>query len=117
MTITVNTKAYAFDTNPSPDTGRHIGPSNNFSVKDYLDLKRTAAKPTADFDGVARSSAKFTRTVTLASGESATAIAEASLSIPVGMAEADVDALRDDLGDFLVSSNGDDLVWKHSINQ
>lgn len=117
MTITVNTKAYAFDTNPTPNQGRHIGPAATFDVKDDLVLTRTAAKPTATFDGVARSSAKFTRTVTLASGETATAIGEASFSIPVGMAEADVDSLRDDLGDLLVSSNGDDLVWKHDINQ
>lgn len=117
MTITVNTKAYAFDTNTTPDIGRHNGPSQTFQVKDHLDLKRTAPKPSGDFDGVARASAKFVRTVTLASGETADAIAEAYFSIPVGMAEADVDSLRDDLGDFLISSNGDDLVYKHDINQ
>lgn len=117
MTITVNTKAYAFDTNPSADQGLHTGPSNTFSVKDNLILSRTAAKPTATYAGNARSSAKFSRTVTLADGSKAVAIAEASFSIPVGMAEADVDSLRDDLGDLLISSNGDDLVFKHDINQ
>lgn len=117
MTVTVNTKAYAFDTNPTPDSGRHTGPAATHSVKDYLDLKRAAAKPTADFAGVARASAKFVRTVTLGDGSKADAIAEASFSIPVGMAEADVDSLRDDLGDFLIAANGDDLVWKHDIVQ
>lgn len=117
MTVTVNTKAYSFDTNTTPDIGRHTGPSQTFSAKDYLDLKRTAPKPNGDFLGVARSGAKFVRTVTLASGETADAIAEASFSIPVGMAEADVDSLRDDLGDLLISSNGDDLVYKHDVNQ
>lgn len=117
MTVTVNTKAYAFDTNPTPDSGRHTGPANTFAVKDILDLKRVSPKPSGDFDGVARATAKFVRTVTLASGEKAEAIAEASFSIPVGMAEADVDAIRDDLGDLLISSNGDDLVFKHDINQ
>lgn len=117
MTITVNTKAYAFDTNPTSDRGRHVGPNSNFATKDYLDLARTAAKPTATFAGVARSSAKFVRTVTLADGTKADAIAEASFSVPVGMAEADVDSLRDDLGDLLIAQNGDDLVWKHDINQ
>lgn len=117
MTVTVNTKAYAFDTNPTPDIGRHVGPASTYSVKDYLDMKRVAAKPTSTFAGVARSSAKFVRTVTLGDGSKADAICEASFSIPVGMAEADVDSLRDDLGDLLISSNGDDLVFKHDINQ
>lgn len=117
MTVTVNTKAYAFDTNPTPDSGRHVGPSNTFQAKDYLDLKRTAPKPNGDFAGVARSSAKFVRTVTLADGSKAEAIAEGSFSIPVGMAEADVDSIRDDLGDLLISTVGDDLVYKHDINQ
>lgn len=117
MTITVNTKAYAFDTNPTPDAGRHNGPAQTFQVKDYLDLKRTAPKPTTTSEGVARSSAKFTRTVTLANGDKAIAIAEANFSIPVGMVSADIDSLRDDLGDLLVSSNGDALVEGHDINQ
>lgn len=117
MTVTVNTKAYTFDTNPTPDTGRHLGPAHTFAVKDILDLKRTAPKPTADFDGVARSAAKFARTVTLASGKKAEAIAEGSFSIPVGMSDADIDALRDDLGDYLIASVGGDLVKKHDINQ
>lgn len=116
MTVTVNTKAYAFDTNTSPDAARMVGPSNDFDTKDILELKRTSAKPTADFPGVARSSAKFSRTVTINS-VNYTAIAEASFSIPVGMVGADIDSLRDDLGDFLISTNGDDLVEKHKIVQ
>jgi hypothetical protein len=31
------------------------------------------------------------------------------------MAEADVDSLRDDLGDLLLLQAADDLVWKHDI--
>jgi hypothetical protein len=116
MTITVNTKAYAFDTNSTPDAARMVGPSNDFDTKDILELKRTAAKPTATFPGVARSSAKFSRTVTIG-GVDYTAIGYAEFSIPVGMAEADIDSLRDDLGDLLISSNGDDLVFKHKIVQ
>lgn len=118
MTVTVNTKAYAFDTNVTPDIGRHTGPSNTFGVKDYLDLKRTAPKPTATFEGVARSSAKFVRTLTHpTTGEKADAIAEGSFSIPAWATQAMVDAIRDDLGDLLISSNGGDLVYKHDINQ
>lgn len=117
MTITVNAKAYAFDTNPSADQGVHTGPSNTFEAKDILTLSRSAAKPTATYAGNARATMKFSRTVTLGDSSKAVAIAEASFSIPVGMAEADVDSLRDDLGDLLISQNGDDLVFKHDIVQ
>lgn len=117
MTVTVNTKGYSFDTNPTPDSGRHTGPANTFQVKDYLDLKRVAPKPTSTFAGVGRASAKFVKTVTLGDGSKADIIGEASFSVPVGAADVDVDSVRDDLGDFLISSGGGDLVKKHDINQ
>jgi len=117
MTVTVNTKAYAFDTNMTPDSARHTGPAQTAADKDYLDLKRVAPKPTADFDGVSRATAKFVRTKTLASGRKVELIAEANFSVPVGVAQADVDSIRDDLGDFLIASNGSDLVWKADITQ
>jgi len=117
VTITVNTKAYAFDTNLTPDAGRMTGPAQTAADKDILDLKRTAPKPTSDFDGVSRASAKFVRTKTLASGKKVELIAEANFSIPVGVVKADVDSIRDDLGDLLISTNGDDLVWKADITQ
>lgn len=115
MAITLNTKAYAFDSTQSPDKNRYTGPAHTYSVKDIFDVARVAAKPTADFAGVARSSAKFTRTLTLGDGSKATAIAEASFSIPVGATAADIDSLRDDLGDFLISTDGDNLVEKHDL--
>lgn len=111
----INTKTYAFDSNTA-DNAKYAGPANDFDTKDILELKRTAAKPTATFPGVARSSAKFSRTVVIG-GVSYTAIAEANFSIPVGMVGADIDSLRDDLGDFLISANGDNLVEKHQIVQ
>lgn len=115
MSLTVNTKAYSLDSTQTPDRNRYTGPAHDMSTKDYLDASRVAAKPTADFDGVARSSLKFTRTVVV-DGAKQTAIAEASFSIPVGTAEADVDSIRDDLADALLSQAGDDLVLKHDIN-
>lgn len=115
MALTVNTKDYTLDSTQTPDRNRYHGPAHTMSVKDYLDASRVAAKPTADFDGVARSSLKFTRTVVV-NGENQTAIAEATFSIPVGTAEADVDSIRDDLGDALISTVGDNLVLKHDIN-
>jgi hypothetical protein len=111
----INTKTYAFDSNTA-DAAKYAGPGNDFDSKDILELKRTAPKPTSTFPGVARSSAKFSRTVVINSVPY-TMIAEASFSIPVGALAADIDSIRDDLGDFLISSNGDNLVEKHAIVQ
>jgi hypothetical protein len=116
MSVTLNTKAYTFDTNPTPDSGRHVGPAQTASVKDYFDLKRTKAKPTATFPGMVRASVKFVRTVTI-SGESYDAFFEGSIAYPAGTADADVDALRDDAGDFIIASNGGNLFKKHTIVQ
>lgn len=117
MTVTVNTKAYAFDTNVTPDVGRHTGPANTFEAKDYLDLRRTMPKKNGTFRGVARASAKFVKTVTLDDSTKADAIFEFTSSVPVGMSKANIDSIRDDLGDFLISTNGDDLVYKQDIAQ
>lgn len=116
MTITVNTKAYNHDATVDANTNRYTGPNHTISADDLLQLRRSKSSPSATSPGFAKASAKFTRTVTIGT-DKFTAIAEGSFSIPIGMAEADVDALRDDLGDLLVSSNGDDLVWKHDILQ
>lgn len=116
MTITVNTKAYSFDSTQTPDRNRYTGPAHTFSVKDLLDLARVQPKPNGDFAGVARASAKFTRTVTLPGSTTGTAIVEVTASLPVGMAEADVDSIRDDMGDLLLLTAGDDLFFKQDIN-
>lgn len=116
MSITVNTKVYAFDSTQTPDRNRYTGPSHTFTVKDLLDFARVQPKPTGDFRGVARASAKFTRTVTLDDSTKATAIVEVTASLPVGMAEADVDSIRDDMGDLLLLTAADDLFLKQDIN-
>lgn len=117
MTITINTLAYEEDVSVNPNLVRYTGPSHTFAVKDTLDLARTLPKPTASFAGVAKARAKRVKTVTLADGSTADAIVEIHCSLPVGMAKADADALRDDIGDLAISTNGDDLFWKHDIRQ
>lgn len=117
MTITLNTLAYDEDSSLNPNLVRYIGPDNTFQTKDFLDLGRTAPKPTPTFAGVARASAKRTKTVTLADGSTADAIVRIECSLPVGMAKADADALRDDIGDLAIATAGDDLFWKHDIRQ
>jgi len=117
MTITLNTLAYSQDASVTRDKVEYTGPSNTFAIKDKLSLARVAPKPTLTFDGVARAEVKRTKTVTLANGKTADAIVTATVSFPVGMAKADADALRDDVGDFLIGANGDSLMWAHDITQ
>lgn len=117
MTITINTLAYDEDTSLNSNLVRYNGPSATFSVKDFLDLGRTPPKPTPTFAGVARATAKRTKTVTLSDGSTADAIVRIECSLPVGMAKADADALRDDIGDFAISANGDSLFWNHDLKQ
>jgi len=114
MTITVNTKAYAKERVVGPDNIEFIGPNHDLSNKDILSFKRVAPKPTSTFGGVSRVTAKFSRTVAV-TGQPNTegvALVEVTTSLPVGMAEVDVDALRDDTGDFLLMSEADDLFLK-----
>jgi hypothetical protein len=115
MSITLNTLAYGQDSFATPNKVVYVGPSHSFSVKDTLALSRVAPKPTKDFAGVARSEAKRTKTVTLGDGSQAEAIVTISCSLPVGMAEADADALRDDIGDFAIGADGKALFWKHDL--
>lgn len=102
MSLTVNAKTFAAD-KFGPDSIGYFGPAHTASVKDDIQLARVAAKPTTLFSGVARSSAKLTRTLTLTGSLTPTgeAIVAINISVPVGAAGADVDAMLNDLGSFL----------------
>lgn len=115
MTITINTLAYNQDAFVTSDKVSYTGPSHTFSAKDTLTLARTAPKPTATFRGVARAEAKRTKTVTLDDGTTADAIVTVTCSLPVGMAKADADALRDDVGDLTISATAETLFWNHDL--
>lgn len=115
MTLTVNTKAYNLDATVDKDANRYTGPNHTLAADDTLLARRSKSAATATSPGFARSTLRFQRSVTI--GDKVfLATGEANFTIPVGMAEADVDALRDDLGDALLSAAADDLVWKHDIN-
>lgn len=117
MSITLNTLVYTYDSPINKNKVQYLGPDHTYSVKDIITLGRTDPKPTATFDGVARTEMKRTKTVTLASGDTADAIFTVTSSIPVGIVTADADALRDDVGDFAVSAAGASLVNTALINQ
>lgn len=115
MSITLNTVAFTQDAFLSADKVQYTSPAHSFTSKDVLSLGRTAPKPTATFAGVARCEAKRIRTVTLADGSKADASVTVVSSLPVGMAKADVDALRDDVGDLCIAAEGEALFWNHDL--
>lgn len=117
MSLTVNAKTYTADAFGSNSVG-YIGPAKTASVKDDLILRRTAAKPTSTFSGVARAQAKLTRTLTLTGAKTPTweAIADVLVSIPVGYTAADVDAICNDLGAWVASADFKSLLKQQKIN-
>jgi hypothetical protein len=115
MSLTINTKAYVAD-KTAPDQIVYAGPNDSVSVTDVLGLKRVDPKPVANFDGTARTSAKISRSFVLANGKRVIAIGEASYSIPVGVAQADAEALAADLSAFAGSTQGKALTWKQTIS-
>lgn len=116
MAIVLNTVSFSMDTYQTPNRVTYVSPANTFTTKDVLSLSRTPAKPGGGTRGVARSAAKRTRTVTLDDGTKQDAIVEITCSLPVGMSKTDADALRDDVGDFAVSAEGEALFWKHDLS-
>jgi hypothetical protein len=117
MSLTINTKAYTADSFGSNAVG-YIGPAKTASVKDDLVLRRTAAKPTKVFSGVARAQAKLTRTHTLTNALTPTfeSISDVNVSIPVGTAAADIDAICADLGSYVQSADFKSLLKTQKIN-
>lgn len=102
MSIVFNAKTYTAD-KFGVDAVGYNGAAKTLSVSDDLSLSRVAAKPTTVFSGVARTSAKMTRTLTLTGALTPTgqAILQISVSMPVGAAGADIDALLNDMGALL----------------
>lgn len=115
MSITLNTLAYSQDSVLSADRVVYTGPSHTFGVKDTITLGRTAPKATSTYRGNAKSVMKRLMTVTLDDGSTSEAFIEINALVPVGTAKADIDKLRDDAGDFLLGTDGDDLIYKHDL--
>lgn len=105
MSLTINAKTFAPD-QYAQDVVGYIGPAHTLSLKDDVQLSRVAPKPTAVFSGVGRTSAKLTRTGTLTGALTPTgnSIVQINVSVPVGSASADIDALLNDMGSFLSSA-------------
>lgn len=114
----LNTRTYSQD-RVNPDSVKYTGPANTLTITDTFEMKRVYPKPTSTFAGVARPTAKRVKTCTL-NGDAATT-AEAILniggSLPVGMADADVDALLADGAAFLGSDQAKALFKKLTVSQ
>lgn len=102
MSLTFNTKTFTADSFNGSNVG-YIGPAKTVSVKDDLRLAKTAAKPTAAYSGNARYEAKRTKTHTLTGAVTPTgdSIFRVETSTPVGISDADVDALCADISAFV----------------
>jgi len=105
MALAVNAKSYVadgWDTN----SVRFQGPLHSTSVVDRILQKITPAKPTALFSGLVRFQVKLTRTHTLTGAKTATGNSTVDINIarPVGISDADTDALVADLGAYIASA-------------
>jgi hypothetical protein len=118
MTFTVNAKTYSADAIQKDAVG-YVGPANTLSVKDQLRMSRVAPKPTSLFSGVARVEAKLTRTLALTGALTPThdGIFAIPISIPVGAAPADVDAMCTDMSVFVGTAAFKNFVKQQLINQ
>lgn len=114
MALTISTKTYSFDTNPTPDSARYTGPAQTATVKDFILLKRQAPKPVVGFAGVARSSEKTVKSCVI-DGVTRDLIAETTFSYPVGAPPADVTALRADHVSLLGNAATETLVDKAKL--
>jgi len=118
MSLTVNAKTFGAD-RIGPDSVTYFGPAHTMSSKDDILLARVLPKPTTLFSGVARTTAKLTRTLTLdgtALTPTAPAIVEISVSVPVGSVAADIDSLLNDMGSYLSSATAKLVVKNQAIN-
>lgn len=117
MTLTVNAKTYTADSFGKDAVG-YIGPAQTGSVKDTLVLRRTAAKPTKTFSGVVRGLVKLTRTHTLTNALNPAwdSVTNVDVSLPVGVAAADVDAICDDLASHIGSASFKTFLKTQKIN-
>lgn len=115
MALTISTKTYSYDTNPTPDSARYTGPAQTATVKDFVLLKRQAPKAVVGFAGVARASEKTVKSVVI-DGVTRDMIAETFFGYPVGTPQVEITALRVDHSSLLANAATQTLVDNAKIN-
>lgn len=117
MSLVFNAKTYNADAFQKDSVG-YIGAAKTVTTKDDLRMARTAPKPTTVFSGVGRTQAKLTRTHTLTGALTPTgeSIVSIDVSVPVGIASGDVDALLNDMGALLSGASMKTHVKNQQVN-
>jgi hypothetical protein len=117
MPLTIDTDTYENDVARTPDLMRYTGPAHTLSVNDYVDLGRTAPKPTADYAGKGRARFKIVRNSTDGTDSLGDAIIDINVSFPVGMQSTEQDAIINDVATWFATTSAQDLFKDGDINQ
>jgi hypothetical protein len=117
MSLTLDAKTYVNDVPRTSDIMRYHGPGHTLSSNDYVDLSRTAAKPTADYAGKGRSRIKLTRAATDGTDPVGDIIIDIAVSIPVGAQSSEQDSAINDAFAYASSAAALALFKTHDIVQ
>jgi len=117
MSVAFNSKTYVNDVQLSKDIMRYLGPAHTLSRNDYVDLGRTAPKPTLTYAGKGRARFKLTRTATDGTDTIGDIIADVAISIPVGCQESEMDAILADLAAYFATASAESLFQDQKIVQ
>lgn len=109
MSIVVNTKTYSEDSQLNPNAVRYAGPGQTGQATDNIEIKRTAPKRTATYEGNARAGIRTTRSAVV-NGKTLTAYINSDSSIPVGFPATDATALVNDHGALIGSATGHSVI-------
>lgn len=115
MPLTISTKTYNFDTNPTPDSSKYTGPANTSTIKDIVIFKRTAPKATKTDNGYVKVAQKVVKTV-LVNGVYKDMYGSVDWSYPVGALPADVTSLRTDVSSMVAAAPTQTLVDNGKIS-
>jgi hypothetical protein len=118
MALTVNAKTYTADSFGLNAVG-YVGPANTVTTKDTIRLSRVAQKPVSTSSGVARAGVNLTRTLTLTGAIEPSRDSSFSLNvtIPIGAAAADLDAISNDMGAWIATTAFKNLLKNALISQ
>lgn len=118
MPLTLSAKSYTNDLPRGSDAYRYNGPSNTSSFHDYVDLYRAPAVQNTAGTAKAKGRFKLTRGATNGTVQLATdAIVDIVVSIPVGMATAEIDALINEAMAYGATAAFKTVVKAGAINQ
>lgn len=113
-----NTRTYSLDRYNSPDSVTYKGATHGPASKDAVTLSRVFPKPTKGNVGVAKPFMRQVKStvVNAISGEKQDLIVYIGGSVPVGAADADIDASLADIAAFAASADAKALFKSLDVN-